>query len=46
MNPIRTAIRLLAGLLMLLLALPAVVQAKNNYTANDGADTITGYIGR
>ena len=30
---------------LLLLALPAVVQAQFDYTTNDGAITITGYTG-
>src|SRR5258706_5243880 len=42
--PVRTtcATRLL---LLLLLTLPAVVQAQFNYTTNNGAITITGYTG-
>jgi len=37
------ATRLLA--LLLLLTLPAVVQAQFNYTTNNGTITITGYTG-
>ena len=33
-------------LLLLLLTLPAVVQARFNYTTNNGTITITGYTGR
>jgi Tfp pilus assembly pilus retraction ATPase PilT len=32
-------------LLLLLLALPAIVQAQFNYTTNNGTITITGYTG-
>ena len=32
-------------LLLLLLALPVVVQAQFNFTTNNGGITITGYIG-
>ncbi|MGA2864305.1 MAG: leucine-rich repeat domain-containing protein [Verrucomicrobiota bacterium] len=39
------AMRLLPLLLLLLLALPAVVEAQFNYTTNNGTITITKYIG-
>jgi len=45
--PVRTACvtRLRPLLLLLLLTLPAVVQAQFNYTTNNGTITITGYSG-
>src|SRR5437762_10558150 len=46
LNPSRTlAARLLAAALLLLLALPAAVQAQYLYTTNNGTITITAYTG-
>src|SRR5258705_489924 len=46
-SPVRTAFatKLLPVLLLLLLTLPAVVQAQFNYMTDNGTITITGYTG-